>query len=222
MKTFKEILNEGIYDPSIFKAIFLAGGPGSGKSYVVNKTTKGHGFKIINSDNMFEKILKDKGLTTTPEDIYSDKGQELRGKAKKLIKKQQQMYIKGRLGLIIDGTGKNLIKIKSQSDSLREIGYDTMMIFVNTSLDVALERNEKRQRTLPVDQVTKMWEGVQKNIGSFQSYFGNKNFIIVDNNDANEDVFNKIWKQVYKFEKKKPQNKIASDWIKQEKAKKNK
>ncbi len=38
MKTFHE-LQEGVYDPNIFKAFFLAGGPGSGKSYVVRKTT---------------------------------------------------------------------------------------------------------------------------------------------------------------------------------------
>ena len=28
-----DILKEGVYDPGIFKAIFTAGGPGSGKSY---------------------------------------------------------------------------------------------------------------------------------------------------------------------------------------------
>ena len=28
------LLMKGVYDPGIFKAIFLAGGPGSGKSFV--------------------------------------------------------------------------------------------------------------------------------------------------------------------------------------------
>ena len=37
-KEFKQELNEGVNDPSIFKAVFLAGGPGSGKSFVVGKT----------------------------------------------------------------------------------------------------------------------------------------------------------------------------------------
>ena len=31
MKTFHQI-QEGVYDPNILKAFFLAGGPGSGKS----------------------------------------------------------------------------------------------------------------------------------------------------------------------------------------------
>jgi hypothetical protein len=30
----KEEIKEGVYDPGIFKAVFLAGGPGSGKTYV--------------------------------------------------------------------------------------------------------------------------------------------------------------------------------------------
>ena len=46
----EDSLDEGVYDPGIFKAIFLAGGPGSGKSYVASKTAGGHGFKFLNSD----------------------------------------------------------------------------------------------------------------------------------------------------------------------------
>ena len=29
-----DLFNEGVNDPGIFKAVFLAGGPGSGKSFV--------------------------------------------------------------------------------------------------------------------------------------------------------------------------------------------
>ena len=58
MLSLKVFLDEGIFDPSIFKAIFLAGGPGSGKSYVVDKTTRGLGLKLVNSDATLEKLLK--------------------------------------------------------------------------------------------------------------------------------------------------------------------
>src|SRR6056300_1266032 len=100
MKTYKQfwVLREGLYDPSIFKAIFLAGGPGSGKSYVVKRTTGGMGLKIVNSDDVYEKMLGDVGLDTTPEDIYSDLGQEVRGKAKAVTKRLQGNYLVGRLG----------------------------------------------------------------------------------------------------------------------------
>ena len=56
MITYRD-LQEGVYDPNIFKAFFLAGGPGSGKSYVVRRTTGGLGMRIVNSDEAFEKRL---------------------------------------------------------------------------------------------------------------------------------------------------------------------
>ena len=94
------------------------------------------------------------------------------------------------------------------------------MIFVNTSLDTAQERNKKRKRTLPEDQVTQMWNEVQSNIGKFQRLFGGSNMIIVDNNDAGEDVFAKVWKRCMLLVKKKVTNHLAKKWINQELKKK--
>jgi len=88
MKTFTE-LQEGVYDPNIFKAIFLAGCAGSGKSYVARRTTCGLGMKMVNSDDMFEKMLKDAVMDTTPEDIYSPAGQEIRVRAKGITARQK-------------------------------------------------------------------------------------------------------------------------------------
>ena len=219
MKTFTE-LQEGVYDPNIFKAIFLAGGPGSGKSYVVRKTTGGLGMKIVNSDDIYEKMLKDAGMETTPEDIFSDKGQEIRGRAKGVTKRMQSNFLMGRLGVIIDGTGKDYDKIAKQAQSLRGLGYECSMIFVNTSLDTAQKRNNERKRTLDPKQVEIMWNEVQNNIGKFQSLFGNRNFIVVDNNDAGEDVFNKVWKRIAMLIRKKVSNPVAKMWISQELSKK--
>ena len=219
MKTFTK-LQEGVYDPNIFKAIFLAGGPGSGKSYVVRRTTGGLGMKIVNSGDIYEKMLNDAGLEASPEDIFSDEGQEIRVRAKKVTKRMQGNFLTGRLGVIIDGTGKDYDKIAKQVQGLRTIGYECSMIFVNTSLDTAQERNRKRSRTLPEKEVANMWNEVQRNIGKFQSLFGSKDFIIVDNNDAGEDVFAKVWKRIAMLVRKKVSNNIAKRWISQELAKK--
>ncbi len=69
MKTFTD-LQEGVYDPNIFKAFFIAGGPGSGKSFVVRKTTGGLGMKIVNSDDIFEKLLDKEGLSLFKKVIF--------------------------------------------------------------------------------------------------------------------------------------------------------
>ena len=221
MKTFHE-LQEGVYDPNIFKAIFMAGGPGSGKSYVAKRTTSGLGLKMVNSDDIYEKMLNDAGLDTTPEDIYSDKGQEIRGRAKGVTSRMKGNFLEGRLGLIIDGTGKDFAKIAKQVQGLKLLGYECYMIFVNTSLDTAQEQNAKRKRTLPEKEVATMWNEVQSNIGGFQRLFGNSNFIIVDNNMAGEDVFTKVWKRCMLLIRKKVTNRIAKAWIAKELAKKNK
>ncbi len=220
MKTFQQ-LQEGVYDPNIFNAIFLAGGPGSGKSYVVRKTTGGLGMKIVNSDDIYEKELEKAGLDIgKPEDIFSDEGQEIRGKAKRLTKGRQTSWIDGRLGIIIDGTGKDVAKITIQKNALDQLGYETMMIFVNTSLETAQQRNRERPRTLPEKSVEQMWNGVQKNIGAFQSLFGSKNFIVVDNNDAGEDIFSKVFKRIRGLVVKKPSKRQAKQWIANELKKK--
>lgn len=220
MKTFQQI-QEGVYDPNIFNAIFLAGGPGSGKSYVVRKTTGGLGMKVVNSDDIYEKDLEKAGLDIgKPEDIFSDEGQAIRVRSKAKTKARQSDWVDGRLGIIIDGTGKDVAKITSQKNALDQLGYQCAMIFANTSLEVAQIRNKERPRTLPEKSVEQMWNGVQKNIGAFQSLFGSKHFIIVDNNDAGEDIFQKVYKRIRGLVTKKPTKIQAKQWIKGELAKK--
>ena len=219
MITFTD-LQEGVYDPNIFKAFFLACGPGSGKSYVVRRTTGGLGMKIINSDDVFEKMLDNELGTQDLRDIDPTVRDEIRGRAKGITKKRKDNLIEGRLGLIIDGTGKDYDKISGQKSKLDALGYDTYMIFVNTSLDTALERNQQRARVLKDSMVTLLWNQVQQNIGKFNILFKPSNFIIVDNNDAKENLMPPIIKIVKSFARKKVTNHIAQGWIKMELAKK--
>ena len=218
MKTFQE-LQEGLYDPNIFKAFFLAGGPGSGKSYVAKKTTGGTGLKMVNSDPAFENMLKKAGLSLKMPPEEFERKEVVRGKAKAVTGKMKKSFIEGRLGLIIDGTGKDADKILYQKNMLDELGYDTYMIYVNTSIDVALQRNAERPRSLPNDDVVKMWKAVQNNIGQFSNIFQG-NLIIVDNNDAGEDVLMGIYKRVKGMLRKKVQNTRAKNWMASELAKK--
>jgi len=222
MKRFQDLrtpLLEGVYDPNIFKAIFLAGGPGSGKSYVVRRTTGGTGLKIVNSDSAFESLLKKAGLSLKMPKSEEEPRDVARGQAKKLTAKRQGNYLDGRLGLVIDGTGKESEKILFQKRQLEELGYDTYMIFVNTSLDTALARNTKRARSVPESIVVKSWNDVQSNIGKFNNMF-RQGMIIVDNNDADEDILDEVWKRVRGLLKKKVSNTRAQNWISMELAKK--
>ena len=222
MKSFKSYiketqrLQEGVNDPAIFKAVFLAGGPGSGKSFIVGKTAlTALGFKVINSDIAFETALRKAGLKPTPEDIYSPKGQEVRGRAKALTKKKMKLAIDGRLGLVIDGTGKNYAKITNQAEMLRDLGYEVAMIFVNTDLDTAIKRNQKRERSLPDTEVKKMWNDVQKNLGKFQNFFRQRMFIVDNSEGSNyEGAVLSTYKRISQWAKTKPASPAAKQWIK--------
>ena len=113
---------------------------------------------------------------------------------------QLDQYIKGRLGLVIDSTGRDYDMIARQHNQLKQIGYDTYMVFVNTSLDVALARNARRERTIPEYITTASWNGVQSNIGKFQRLFGMTNFLVVDNNKSDLELttltMNRVSKEV--------------------------
>ena len=217
MKSYTD-LQEGLYDPNIFKAFFLAGGPGSGKSYVVKKSTGGTGLKIVNSDDVFEKYLKQAQLDFKMQASQGKERDIQRAKAKAVTAKRKDNYLEGRLGLVIDGTGKDYGKISSQAAGLKQLGYDVHMIFVNTTLEVALQRNQERARTVPEKIVVDAWKQVQSNIGKFQSFFGPKNFIIVDNDMPDKDgrLFDHVFKKVQVLLRRKVDNYIAKAWMSKE------
>lgn len=208
-------LDEGVNDPAIFKAIFLGGGPGSGKSFIVDNTAlSAMGFRIINSDTAYETFLKKAGLKTTPEDIFSQRGQEIRDVAKQKTSKKMGLLTSGRIGIVIDGTGRDYDKLVRKSDKLKDLGYDTMMLFVNTDLSTALDRNRKRERTLPDDQVKKMWNEVQRNIEQYKRYFGNR-YIEIDNSTGADYKSQTLraYRKISAWAKAEPNNPIAKAWI---------
>lgn len=194
---------EGIYDPGILKAIFMAGGPGSGKSYTAMEIFQGNsiegasnqagtqmGLRVINSDPAFENELRKAGIS--PSDLANMSDEEFeavtgpkdspRGKASRLKKAAQRGTELGRLGMVIDGTGDDLAKLTGKKAAVEDLGYDTFMVFVNTTLEMAQERNLKRDRKLPADLVEEIWTKVQANLEGFKSLFGG-NIVIIDNTE---------------------------------------
>jgi len=241
----KQLLVEGVFDKGILKAVFMAGGPGSGKSYVASQifgipkkiNVSVSGLKTVNSDTEFEFLLKKYGFETFgtgkldidkwPDEVFDaiaggDEDSEsmtVRKKAKLLTKARKQKYMEGRLGMIIDGTGHNYAKLSKEKKELEKLGYDCYMIFVNTSLNVAKQRNKERARRLPEDILVKSWKDVQSNLGKFQGLFGS-NFAVVDNSkflkpEQAQKKFGMIVKKyINKFIKGAVRNPIGKKWIK--------
>jgi predicted kinase len=229
---FIQMITEGVDDPGILKCVFMAGGPGSGKSFTAKEifgvgknslaSVSAGGLKLVNSDTAFEKGLKDNGIDPKelgkiekedPElwDKITKEPGSIRSKAKAITAKQQSFYEAGRLGMIIDGTGDEVQKIKKKMDHAKSLGYDCYMVFVNTSLDVALERNRNRDRTLSDELVTDIWKACQDNLGKFQTMFGG-NFVIVDNT-VYKPVNKAVQKAIDAFLRKPTYNPTGKKWI---------
>ena len=230
-------IDEGVNDPGIFKAVFLAGGPGSGKTYVAKQlfgipdkfNISMSGLKMVNSDKELKYLLNKFGFGTDldkmPDELFKDLtgdgGSGLRKYSKDLTNQRMKQYQQGKLGMIIDGTGHDFGKLHSMKKELEKDGYDTYMVFVNTSLEVAQKRNQERDRILPPKLLKKSWEDVQKNLGRFQSLF-KQNFLIVDNSkflsakDAEKKFATLVRKGVSKFVKQPIKSKLAKRWIKKQ------
>ena len=233
----KEEVTEGVEDPGIFKAVFLAGGPGSGKTFAARNlfgmpdsvNISMTGMKMVNSDKELKYLLNKYGFGTDldkmPDEVFKDltaPGKSgLRQYSKELTAQRLKLYTAGRLGVIVDGTGHKWKNIRRDKVALEKLGYDTYMIFVNTSLEVAQKRNQERDRILPPKLLEKSWRDVQNNRGAFKSIFKN-NFIEVENSATLDDkqIENKFGSLARKytnvFMKRPIKNKIAKSWIKKQ------
>jgi len=231
---------EGVQDKGIFKAVFLAGGPGSGKTYIAKNlfgipdkfNIAMSGMKMVNSDKELKHLLNKYGFGTEldkmPDEVFQNltgdgpDASGLRKYSKSLTKQRMKLYRQGKLGMVIDGTGHHFGKIHSMKKELEAEGYDTYMCMVNTSLEVAQKRNKLRDRVLPEDLLEKSWKDVQKNLGAFQSLFKN-NFVIIDNSvhldekQAEAKFVPLVTKVVRKFVNQPIKNQIGRLWVSKQK-----
>jgi dephospho-CoA kinase len=224
---FETLLIEGVHDKSIFKAVFLAGGPGSGKDYVLDNTLSGHGLTEINSDKALEFLMDKEGLDKTMPSSEQEKRDLVRGRAKSMTELRQRLALLGRNGLIINGTGDDHEKISRIKDRLEEIGYDTSMVMVNTDDEISKQRNIERGtrggRTVPEEIRKQKWDAVQASRPELAKMFGDK-YMEFDNSEdlrqaspevvkAKKDEMLQLFKNVQQFVTEPPQSEAASLWV---------
>ena len=74
------------------------------------------------------------------------------------------------------------------------------------------------ERKLEPDEVAEMWKAVQSNMGRFQRYFGREQFILIDNNNATEKIFDKVYVEIGKLIDKVPTSRAANAWMQSQRA----
>jgi len=223
-------LTEAVKNEHAFKAIFLAGGPGSGKSTVINSLfgipPKGKiqsgltqaGLKIVNSDSAYEYLKAKHKIPPSENDMSDDersKSGKLMAKSVKIAKKQLSNYLDSKLGIIIDGTGSSSNALGKKKKRIEDLGYDCYMIFVSTSLETAMERNQKRkERTLLDKVVERSWQAVMDNLKTYKSMFGSNFSEVSTEGQGGNNLPSGVKSSISKFLRKSPKNKLAVKWLK--------
>ena len=219
-------INESVYDKGLFKAIFLVGSPGSGKSFFRNKVLRGPiEMKVVNPDIFIEKISTKKGLSLDYKSrVQGSKELKVFKKAReKVVPRQQTIWINNRLPLIFDRTGSDYNETSEIIKMLKKIGYDVLMILIKADLETTKKRMKSRERKVEPDYQEYSYKKIQENIPKYRSVLG-KNFILVDNsgefNKTKEQEWNKQWKNIRGFLNSAPSSPKAKEWIANELEKK--
>lgn len=191
------------HDRGMFKALFLVGGPGSGKDVIVREAVSERNAIEINSNKAFDLLMDKKRLSEDSKDY-------------------QLNAIRNRTALIINGASDDTDKITSIKEELEELGYTTMMVFVNTTNEVSSFRNKKHSRIISEDVRYDKWKKSQDNISHFYESFDY--FMEFDNSvnlqesnilikEQKENEISDIANEISFFFKSKTLNENAKDWL---------
>ena len=174
-------ITEGRFDPYQNRAIFFAGVPGAGKTFIARRLASiFYGLKQVNPDAAFKYLLKNKNLSLkmppeeeTPREIE-------RQRSKQIVGKQQQIYQQENLGMLIDTTGRSLTRVVDTKEELEAQGYETAMIYVDADIETSVKRNRARERSIPEKVLMQNFGAVKANVPKFQELFGDR-FFEIDN-----------------------------------------
>jgi len=222
IKSLEQFINEGVNDPGKLKAVFMAGGAGSGKSFVATELfaidrktmtrTAASGLKVVNFDDVLEYLAKkdgkDLGLMHTWDAAETGK---YFARSQKRINLMVKYLTDGRLGLLIDSTASNATKVQNQKKKMEDLGYDCFLVFADTPLETALERNQNRERVMDDEKVVNNWNNVQEVKEELVTMFAPHYAIII--NDGLQDIGKQGQKEVDKFLRAPIMNPLGIQWI---------
>jgi len=180
----------------MFKAIFITGGPGSGKDIVIREGIAETRIVELNASQAFEYLMDKKKL--------SEQSKDFRREA-----------IRNRGPLIINCSADNLDPVAQIKEELEELGYNTMMVYVDTTDSVSKQRNQGLKRMVSEDVRKDKWAKSQQNKVEYYKMFEDFNLFV--NNNSTTDVIEESITDVYDHAKdfldRDYTNEIATDWL---------
>jgi predicted kinase len=183
------------YNRGMFKAIFVTGGPGSGKDVIIREAIAESRAVELNSVQAFDYLMDKQKL--------SEKSNDFRRES-----------IRNRGPLIINGPADDIENISYIKEELEELGYGTLMIFVETTNETSKERNSLLSRMMVESVRQDRWLKSQKNTKYFTEAFNN--FITFDNTGdigTKEEDIHEIYLSTNKFLDSKITGETAEEWL---------
>ena len=173
------------YNRGLNKAIFVTGGPGSGKDIVIREAiaeSKCREFNYVQIQRIYES-----------------------------------QFIKNHLPVIINGPAEDIESIAKIKQMLESFGYETMMVFVDTTNTASQERNQKLSRMMVESVRAEKWETAQKNKDIFDDIFNI--FVHFDNSgdiESIEEDITRTYQKINNFLDEQSIEYLSYDWFKKQ------
>jgi cytidyltransferase-like protein len=183
------------YNRGMFKAIFVTGGPGSGKDVIIREAIAESKAVELNSVQAFDYLMDKQKL--------AEKTGDFRREA-----------VRNRGPLIINGPADDHSRIITIKEELEELGYETIMVFVNTTNEASQERNQRLTKMVAESIRREKWELAQSCQESYKQNFDN--FIYFDNSSEIESIEEDItetYKKINTFIESKNYGEISYSWL---------
>lgn len=199
-----ESINDKYYD----KAIFVVGPPGSGKSFITKKIIDTFRFKVIDSDDIFVRLMKRDNVSLkmdkhtpaereTTEDNFED--------AYMLNRRKTLLAASQRVPIVISRTGRYADDVLDLKERVESYGYNSLLILVSADLKTILKRNSQRERTVDPKVVSSAYNGFSENINEFKKEFDT--YIEIDNKNLSPRELIQFEKQVKSWAERKMEKK---------------
>ena len=182
-------------NPHPFKAIFIFGPAGAGKSFISGKLGIPEEFVVSNPDEDIEAQFGNFGVGlkfADKSDLDNWKQQQaFREKLQNASQAKTANWLNTATPVIFDTTGEDVMKMSVRAEELNEAGYDVAVFQINVPPEVSVQRDKDRARTVgaPTAVISKQYQDeVQKDRGYFQLFDGYRDIRILGG-----DIYSNIY-----------------------------
>ncbi len=202
------LLSESVNDKAIFKALFVAGFPGSGKTTMIKLVHDGSlPVMQVNSDVWTEYYMK-----------YDRRAWDDIGP---LVKRHSlsKVYsnLDGLLPLYVDSTGTNPNLFKKRVTLLKEYGYDVKMIMIDVDLETSKARAKKRGeeggRVVSMDYIDQAYKQIKGDISTYKKYIPDFKTVRNNDNEFTPAFAKKLSNEVFSFFSSPIRNKTGKEIV---------